>query len=239
MGYLKNITCDFDGVFYKYDFLGKEQIFNKMIADCLATSVAEVSQNKDPAELDKLIKLSQDDFEIYLDLISQGLSPNETVLVKQMSQAQFHKNLYRLITPHIDLITAEAKFLKNDFYKIKDKGVMFGILSLADEENWIAPLLNAMTVADVFSYIIDYRKTGFIYKGTSSKPIDQALAIADSTAAESGFVEDNIDNIKVAKEKHGELTTIWVNHKHEIAPSEVTYSVNSFASCLQKLDQIT
>jgi FMN phosphatase YigB (HAD superfamily) len=239
---ITHITSDFDGVVYNHTTLADAKIYEQLFHDSYRQSVKIEMKCDDVAEIDRFCDI---EYEEYLDiLLKRTLAPDadeETILkAKQFSQSLFHKNMFTMFTPHQECLFGPSRAYAQDLQKIKALNVTFGILSLADKEQWIEPILKYTELLPYVDYIIDYQGMKFIDKGKSAYPVKMALDTGASHPRNTVFIEDNEDNLFIAKENFSDLKTIWVapTAKASEKPLYVDYHAKDFKEALSYVHRL-
>lgn len=94
--------------------------------------------------------------------------------------------------------------------------VQHGILTQGCLMNWVRPVLESRGTWEFFTKhaCLDLHDIGYETKKLSTRPIQMAIAALGATPAQTVFLEDSVDNLKMAKIFNPDILTVLITRKN-------------------------
>lgn len=213
LAHINGLCFDFDGVLY--DLSGVPNICE--ISDMvIAESALSVLDNQiSYQQAKKMARAAYIEYGASVTAFSmwaadRGLDADD---ITDRIFHSYHQKMHDQLLEHAPHIFVPTPHIIQSFEKCK--GVIAnGIASHGSIQNYALPILQSKELSGYFTQhaLFGLNDGGYNRKSENTHLVQKCLNALNSPLQESGYVEDNLTNLKVAKDEHPELTTVFIHH---------------------------
>lgn len=217
LGHIDTVIHDFDGVHYPYrtsaEGLDFFQICDETLAD-VALKLFPTISRESLLDLAKAGYFEHGDCYTAFTLAARGWTGFEGIPPEEIRDALFspyHNALFARTErdlPQVFDYAARAK----PWFEALNGHVRHAILSHGCRETFINPFLAQANITSHFHTVFGMAEIEFHNKGRSPRPLEIVLETLDANPARTAFLEDSLQNLRIAKEHYPALTTVHIHH---------------------------
>ncbi len=209
---------DLDGVHYPYHLFGDITDF---CGDIKATVAPLLLEGLDAVEAKKLGRNSYlttgDGLHVFVEMARErGLNADDFRETIHRDYHVLQLTKVRELYPHV---LGRSEKTVGLFESLRPH-VRHGMITQSCRETWAAPVLTDLGHIGFFDQpsIFGFREFGWHKKAESTEPLRRIVNHMGAQPDQCIFIEDNLDNLKKAKEFSGDLLTVFLCHNKPRTP---------------------
>lgn len=203
---------DLDGVHYSYELFGNVYEFCADVKSEVVPKLLPGLTKEDAKKIGKESYLQTGDgLHLFIEMArDRGHDVDE---FRDRLHADYHKlqlERVRNLVPQV----LEPCDRTIDLFKQLSPSVRHGMITQSCRVEWASPILSAKKHIGFFEQdsVFGFREFGWQRKAASTFALSALMKHMDARPEQSVFIEDNLDNLKKAKELSGDLLTVFLCH---------------------------
>lgn len=137
----------------------------------------------------------------------------DTDAFREEISTQYHRAQLDAVRLHYPEILQPCEETNRGFEALRPY-IRRGAVSQSCQVEWIRPVLTSLQQIDFFepNCLLGFREFGWQRKAVSPEALRLSMEILGVTADQCVFIEDNLDNLRTAKQWDGRLLTVFLSH---------------------------